>query len=218
MTDERKSGLALIAGSAAGIITMALHPTGHDLLVPGHLESVARMGVAVHSLALASLPVLFLGAWGLSRRVGTSDRIALSAMVTYTFALIAVMNAAVVDGLVAPVLLRQMAAAAPSSTEMWHMVINYNWRQNQGFAQLYVAASSVAILLWSISILRSRTLARGVAIYGAVIAPITLLALLSGHLRLDTHGFGAVWFTQSIWFVTVGVMLWRAGEVQDSRA
>jgi hypothetical protein len=218
MTDDRKSGLALIAGSAAGIITMAMHPTGHDLLIPGHLESVIRMGVAVHSLALASLPVLFLGAWGLSRRVGSDDRIALSAMVTYTFALIAVMNAAVFDGLVAPVLLRQMAAADPSLTGMWRMVVNYNFSQNQGFAQLYVAASSVAIVLWSISIIRSRTLARGVAIYGVVIATITVLALLAGHLRLNKHGFGAVWFSQAIWFVSVGVMLWRAGKAQDSSA
>ncbi len=213
MTDERKSGLALIAGSVAGIITMGLHPTGQHVLTPGQVESMARMLVAVHGLALAGLPVLFLGAWGLSRHVGMDDRLAFAALVTYTFALVAVMNAAVFDGLVAPAVFRQMAEAAPSSTDMWHMLLNYNFRQNQAFAQLYVAGSSVAITLWSISIIRSRTLARGVAIYGAVIAPITLIALLSGHLRLNVYGFGAVMLCQAIWFITVGVLLCRVRKV-----
>jgi len=213
MTDDRKSGLALIAGSVAGIITMTLHPTGQHVLTPGQLESMARMLVAVHALALAGLPALFLGAWGLSRHVGTDDRIAFAALVTYTLALVAVMNAAVFDGLVAPAIIRQMADAAPSSTEMWHMMLNYNFRQNQAFAQLYVAASSVAIALWSISIARSQTLARGVAIYGVVIAPITLIALFSGHLRLNVHGFGAVMLSQAIWFITAGVLLCRVRKI-----
>ena len=66
MTDNRMSGLALILGSVGSIITMALHPTGHDLQVPGQLTPVTHMIVAVHALALICLPVMFLGAWGLS--------------------------------------------------------------------------------------------------------------------------------------------------------
>src|SRR5208283_6183209 len=73
MTDDRMSGLALIASSVAGIITMSLHPTGHDLFVPGQLDSVIRVLVAVHALALVSLPVCFLGALGLSRRLAAAD-------------------------------------------------------------------------------------------------------------------------------------------------
>jgi hypothetical protein len=210
MTDDRKSGLALIVGSAAGIITMVLHPTGHDLSAPGQLESAARMLFAVHSLALAGLPVLFLGAWGFSRRVENGERIATAALVTYSFALAAIMIAAVFDGLVAPVLARQMAAAFPPKIEIWRMLLYFDFRLNQAFAQLYVAASSIAIVLWSISIIRSRTLPRGVAIYGAILGPIILIALLSGHLPLGAHGFGVVWFCQAIWCITIGVLLCRS--------
>ena len=210
MKDNRKSGVALIAGSVTGIIIMVLHPTGHDLFASGQLESAARMLVAVHAVALASLPILFLGAWGLSRYLESPDCFSMAALVTYTFALIAVMNAAVADGLIAPALARQMAAAAPSSAEMWHMVLNYNFRQNQAFAQLYVVASSVAIALWSVSTLRSGKLARGVAVYGAILAPVTLVALFSGHLRLNAHGFGMVMLCEGIWFVIVGVLLFKS--------
>ena len=44
-----------------------------------------------------------------------------------------------------------------------------------------------------------------------------LLALLSGYLRLDVHGFGIVTFSQSIWLIWLGVLLCRergAGQPQ----
>jgi hypothetical protein len=36
-----------------------------------------------------------------------------------------------------------------------------------------------------------------------------LLALFSGRLRLDTHGFGAVAMGQAVWFIVAGVLLWK---------
>jgi hypothetical protein len=213
MTDDRMSGLALIAGSVAGIITMSLHPTGHDLFAPGQLDPMARMLVAVHALALVSMPVSFLGALGLSRRLASPlespDRLAIAALVTYAFALLAVMNAAVADGLVAPAIARQMVAAAPSASEGWRLMFRYNFWQNQAFAQVFVVASSVAILLWSASIIRSGALARGVGIYGCILGPLTLLAVFSGHLELTVHGFGLVVFGQALWLITVGALLCR---------
>lgn len=209
MTDERKSGIALIAGSVAGIITMALHPGGHHVLTAQQFESLVPMLIAVHALGLASVPIMFLGAWGLSRYAGTPDRIAMAALVIYASGLLAIMNAAVYDGLVAPAILRQMAFAAPSASDMWHTLFNYNFRQNQAFAQLYVAASSLAIVLWSVSFIRSHALTRSVAVYGCILGPITFAALVSGYLRLDAHGFGMVMLCQAIWFITVGVLLCR---------
>jgi hypothetical protein len=217
MTDDRMSGLALIAGSVAGIITMSLHPTGHDLFAPGQLDPMARMLVAVHALALVSMPVSFLGALGLSRRLASPlesplespDRLAIAALVTYAFALLAVMNAAVADGLVAPAIARQMVAAAPSANEGWRLMFRYNFWQNQAFAQVFVVASSAAILLWSASILRSGALARGVGVYGCILGPLTLLAVFSGHLELTAHGFGLVIFGQALWLITVGALLCR---------
>jgi hypothetical protein len=41
------------------------------------------------------------------------------------------------------------------------------------------------------------------------LGPLTVIALLSGHLRLNVHGFGLVVLGQAIWFVTVGVLLCR---------
>lgn len=51
--------------------------------------------------ALASLPLIVLGVLGLSQRLIGPDHLALAALVLFAFATVAVMNAAVMDGLVA---------------------------------------------------------------------------------------------------------------------
>lgn len=190
------------------IITMAFHPRGP--VGPGEVDSVVRNLIAVHSLALASLPVVFLGTWGLSRRLAAADRLAMAALVLYTFASVAVMNAAVFDGLVAPNLIRKILAATPETREGWRMVFNYNSLLNQAFARLYAVASSLAIGLWSASILRGGALHRGVGIYGCVLGPITVIGVFAGRLNPDVHGFGLIIFAQALWFIVAGALLCRA--------
>jgi hypothetical protein len=41
---------------------------------------------------------------------------------------------------------------------------------------------------------------------------VTVVAVFSGHLSLDVHGFGMVMLTQAIWCVVAGVTLWRMKE------
>jgi hypothetical protein len=73
----------------------------------------------------------------------------------------------------------------------------------------------VAIGLWSVEILRTRRLRRGTGILGCVVAALTLVVLLSGRLRLDVHGFGAVVLAQAVWLVTVGMELRGARRSTD---
>jgi heme A synthase len=213
MTDNRKSGLALIAGSLGMIVTMAVHP--HGAVAAAQVESMARNLTIVHSLALASLMVLFLGTLGLSQRLKSADRFDKIGLVLFAFASIAVMNAAVMDGLVAPNVMRRIVEAAASAGvgagESWRVAFRYNFEVNQGFARLYAITSSIAIIFWSLSIWRNRTLARGLAIYGCVIGVASVIAVTAG-LGMDVHGFGAVVLGQAIWFVTAGVLLQREPE------
>jgi hypothetical protein len=214
MTNDRRSGAALIAGSAGMIITMILHPTGK--VGPEGIDAMVRMLVGVHALALASMPVVFLGAWGLSRRVASADRLAMMALVLYAFATVAVMNAAVFDGLVAPNLIRQIVfthdTATAGTSEGWRLAFNYNSQLNQAFARVYAVASSMAILLWSVVIVRDRALARGVGIYGCVLGAITVAGVFSGRLNPDVHGFGLIIFGQALWFILSGASLCRDRE------
>lgn len=208
MTDDRKSGIALITGMAGTIITMALHPTGHDL-ASGHAASMMQLNVAVHTLALVCVPILFLGALGLTQRLASPNRLALSGLVLFGFAEVAVMIAAAASGLITPGLFHHMSADSPAAADAWRAAMALNGHLNQAFALIFTVASSVAIVLWSAAILKSSIFNRALGIYGCILGPLTIVGVLSGHIRLNVHGFGLVILGQAIWFITAGVLLCR---------
>jgi hypothetical protein len=209
MTDDRKSGLALITAMVGTIITMAFHPTGHGLQ-QDQFKHIELLNIAVHSLALFCIPVLFLGALGLTRRLASPNRLALAALVFHGFASVAVMLAAAMSGLVGTYVARQMTSSPPGAADTWHIAFHLSGYMNQAFAQIFVVASSVAIVLWSVAMVRGNMLSRGLGIYGCIFGPLTAIAVLSGHLRLNVHGFGLVVLGQAAWFITAGVLLWRS--------
>jgi hypothetical protein len=189
------------------IITMVSHPGGK--IAPAEVDHVARMLIVVHSLALASIPVIFLGAWGMSRRIGGADRSAWAGLVLYALASVAVMNAAVCDGLIAPTLIRKIVAATPETRDVWQTLMNFNFQMNQAFARAYAVGSSLAVVLWSVSILRCRALGRGVAVYGCILGAVTAGGIVSGYLTPDRHGFAMLIFGQAIWFLVVAAEMWK---------
>jgi hypothetical protein len=188
------------------IITMISHPGGK--ISPAEVDHVARMLIVVHSLALASIPVVFLGAWVMSRRLGGADRLAWAGLVLYAVASIAVMNAAVCDGLIAPTLMRKIVAATPETRDVWQTLMNFNFQMNQAFARVYAVGSSLAVVLWSLSILRYRALGLGVGMYGVILGLVTAVAICSGFLTPDRHGFGMLIFGQAIWFLIIAGGMW----------
>jgi hypothetical protein len=64
-------------------------------------------------------------------------------------------------------------------------------------------------VLWSAAILRSGEFSRGLGVYGCILGPLTLIAVLSGHIRLNVHGFGMVVLGQAVWFISAGILLWK---------
>jgi hypothetical protein len=213
MTYERMSGIALITGSVATIITMALHPTGQQVLAPGGSHSTIQLGVAVHALALMSLPVLFMGAAGLSKRLAASGKLSFAAMTFYGFALVAVMNAAAMSGLVASDIARRIVDNGGAGTDLWLALFRYTGELNQAFALMFVVASAIAIVLWSAAVRTSGFPARGTAMYGYVAGPVMIVAVVSGHVRLDVHGFGAIMLAQAVWMILIGARLMQPSGV-----
>jgi hypothetical protein len=202
----------MIAGSVGSIITMSMHPTARQLFAPGQLESVGRLNTGVHVLAMACVPVLFLAALGLSRHLKFSDRKNIAGLVVYGFALVSVLLAAAFSGLVTLGIAHHMQEASAASMEAWHVALAFNGHLNQAFALIFAVGSAVALLLWSISIVRSRLLPVSLGIYGCILGPITILGVFSGHLKMNVHGMGMLVLAQAIWYISAGVMLWQAKE------
>ncbi|MGE5244001.1 MAG: hypothetical protein ACM3SQ_07215 [Betaproteobacteria bacterium] len=209
MTDNRKSGIALIGGSAGAILTMAVHPTATGIVTRPGYERLALVSGAAHSVGIVSFAILFLGACGLALRLRAPDRLAFAGLVTYGIALIAALIAAAISGFIEPNIMLRMARDVPAAASQWHIVIDSIFQINQAFMRIFTIAVSAAVVLWSISILRNGGLGRGIAIYGCVMAPLLILGIFIGHLRMDVHGAGLIVLAQTVWLVGAGAQLCR---------
>jgi hypothetical protein len=210
-SDIRKSGIALIAGSLGGIVTMAIHPT---MATPSaHLALLS--GIA-HGLALVSVLVLFLGSCGIAKFLAAPDRLAFTALVTYGLAAVAIMTAGAISGWVVPGILNLAAQDIPANAPQWHIAAASIFQINQAFARIYSVAAGAAIVLWSIGGLRIGRLSRRFGIYGVIASPVIAVLILIGHLRLNVHGMAVVMLSEVIWFVGVGVQLLREKDATPS--
>jgi hypothetical protein len=168
---------------------------------------MADVTVVAHAIALVGLPISLFGFLGLTRRLEGAGPIPLAAFIVYAVGAAAVLIAAVASGLIAPGLSRQMAGADPAERESLHQLLRYTGAINQAFAAVFVVASSAAVVLWSAAIIRSGALSRGVGVAGLVIGGAGLVLFLSGHLRLNVHGFGAFLLAQAAWTVAAALQL-----------
>jgi hypothetical protein len=201
MKEDSAAGISLLASALALVVTMILHPTGHQIIRIG-----GAMAVLSHSLGLLSIPLALFGFLTLTRRLARTPNLSLLAFITYALGAVAVMCAAIFSGFVAPAVAMELREASAAERDLLDTLFHYTGRLNQAFAGVYVVASSVAIVLWCLAIL---SYARWLSGYGIVICAAILLAFGSGHLRLNVHGFGAVALAQGIWTVWIAVLLLR---------
>jgi hypothetical protein len=198
MRREALGGWAMIVGAVLGLVTMAFHPTTGEQ---------ATLSTAVHSLALFTVPVTFYGGWALTRRLSADGALAELALAFYGASAAAALLAGTASGLLAPDLFARAAGLDGEARAAVVGVMRYNHAVNQAFAKVLVAASSIAIGLWSIEITRTRSMRRTAGILGCVVATLVLLALVSGQVRMDVHGFGGIVLLQAIWLILVGAEL-----------
>ena len=225
MTDNRLSGIAMIAGQVGLLLTLSLHPSGK--ITPAQVDQMVHKLIAVHSIALAGLPLMILGALGLSRLLSSFDRdrpnrnrLSVAAFVIYSFAIAASLSGIVIDGLVMPHLLPHLAEATQASAaassggqpavsasgEVWRALFKYNGYLDMAFVQLSLVATGIAVITWSIAMLLGRTFPRATGIYGLSLGIIALIALFSGALGAE-HALMIIVFGQATWFLIVGGLL-----------
>src|SRR6476646_2093132 len=102
--------------------------------------------------------------------------------------------------------------------DVWRALFSYNVQVNQAFAIAFVIASAAAILLWSIQILRGRTLTRGLGVYGCLVASFCVLGILTGHTMRNIHGFaGLAFLGQAAWYFAIGIQLFNSKTTLPTR-
>lgn len=210
MSTSRNAAIALFTGSIGGLVTMALHPTGHDVVRNASAGAANTLTTAVHILALLAQPLLLAGTLALTLRFRARRDVAVCAYIFFAVATVAVIIAAVASGFLAPSVLRGYAEADEPARAVMMNALTYTGRVNQAFAMVYVTFSGAAILLWSVAALLGGELPRSLARYGIPLGVALILGIMSGYLRLNVHGFGLVVLGEGAWMVWVAVLLWRS--------
>ena len=200
-------GIALIVGTLGYIATMALHPVSVAGLSPAALAHELQVNVAVHALGLLSLPVVLFGFVGMSERVGWYRPSTQFAFIAYSLSVVAVMVAAVADGLVGPALIQKTFGESETVAQTMRAAFELNFQINQAFAKVFVVGASLAIIAWSYALSACGSFERKVAWYGWIVGLASIAALFSGHIQMSAHGFGAIVLLQAIWNTGVGVSL-----------
>jgi hypothetical protein len=204
---DRAAGVVFIAGSIGVLATLTLHPSGHGILDSSTYESVTRHLIEVHSIALLSLPLWFLGAIGLSRRLDSAGHTAIVPLTFYGFGIAAMLSCLIFDGIVTPGMARQIVNSVPEANQGWRTAFNANEVVVTAFMHVFQVASSLAIVLWSIMIVRKGALSCSLGYFGLLVGASTLLSLFGGQLLSSHHAFALSIFSQIAWLIAAGIVL-----------
>jgi hypothetical protein len=196
---------ALILGAVAMAVLMAAHPTAAHGPHGEPDRAMLILNYAVHGGAIAGAILMAFGAAGLSARLGFGRPLVLLALVTFFFSAVGVTIAATLNGFVAP---KFMAVLAAGKMPLEHVRIigSYNWWFNQALANFHLAASSTAILFWSLGWPSRRFAHLLLRAFGIAVGIGLPAVFLSGYFTMDVHGVLLVAAASGAWFIAAALM------------
>ncbi|MDH3650444.1 MAG: hypothetical protein OEQ53_12230 [Saprospiraceae bacterium] len=207
LSKNKASALAIIIGSVMIVVTMALHPTGGSL---EYVASIAQVGIYVHTLAIASIPLLLLGFLGLTSFLKDAHILSPAAFVIYAFGMVAVMIAAAINGLATPdFILENLEDSDATTQEQMKLILSYQLSLNHALDKIFIMSTCVSSIMWSLAILKSQSLPIWIGITGVVLGLAGTGLFVAGFIGLDVQEFGLFIFGYAGWSILVGIFLWR---------
>lgn len=206
----RAAGALLIGGSILEIAAMAHHPSvhAHDMAaVLAQLQALSAASAWVHGALIALMLTVFFALTEFAWQRDIARPAIRAGLIAYAAGVVAMMGAALVDGFVTPrvaILAEGLRAADLSITAQ---LLNLCVLFNQALAHLGAIAMSVAIIAWSLDLLRRAGSERALGAAGIAIGLGCVAALIAGVLQLDVHGMMLVLVLQAAWTIGLGVLL-----------
>jgi hypothetical protein len=205
---EKNAGLALIVFTILLALTMGLHPAGGSV---EHLIRIQRLIITTHAIAILSLPFGWIGFWGLTRKLGLDNFWSVLAFAMISFGLVAVLIAASANGLIVPIFLQHYKDATPEAIDSIRPVLRYSFAINGAFDYIYTFAFCLAILGWSITILRTGRLSKWLGWAGILVAIAAAVIFVSGVAVHSLQGFRIFVTAIVVWVLMAGVALFKQG-------
>jgi len=201
---KKQTGISLLIFTVLIVFTMVLHPLGGNI---EHLIRITGMIVLVHAVAILSLPFGWIGFIGLTRVLGTERYLSMLAFALASMGIIAAMIAAATNGIILPVFLQHYKDASPEVIASIKPVWRYSFAINSAFDYIYTFAFCLAILLWSILIIHTKTLSQWLGWLGIIIAIGGIVFFISGMRINSLYNFRLFITSIIVWIALVAVQM-----------
>jgi len=185
-TADARSANSLVIAALLMVFTMVLHPMGGSV---EYIQKISTVIMTTHALAILSIPFWILGFWGLTKRLEDDSLISLAAFIIMTIGMFAVMLAATINGMALPLFVNHYLDATPEKLSAIKPIIVYNTALNHAFDLIYTGGSCLAILFWSIAILKTRRLPVLLGWFGILLPLMVIVPMMMGFLFTDLTGF-----------------------------
>jgi len=200
----KSSGISLITGSLLIIATMGLHPAGGSI---EYIIKITKSIMFTHALAIFSLPILFFGFYGLTSKLLDKWKFAKLALCIMGLGLIAAMFAALINGLTLPHFLGKYENNITENVDTLKLIINYGFAINKPLDYIFIAATCIAITIYSLLIVSSSKLPKWIGYVGVSLIIFAITGLLTGFVFTNLIGFQLFIFGIATWFLAIGVLL-----------
>jgi len=206
-TTYKTPGLCLLIGCFLMFITMVMHPTGGDI---DHILKIWVIAVASHAIAIASIPFLAVGFWGMERRLQEADFLSKLSFAIIITGLVAVMIAAAINGLAYPIYATMYEGASEATLASIEPVTRFGFALNHAMDYIFMGAVCASTILWSLAIYRTKSLPMWLGHLGLLLSIAALVTWILGFVFVDLHGFRVFIFGWVIWVLLAGFLLLKA--------
>jgi hypothetical protein len=208
----RTIGIMIASASLLSVCFMAYHPTIHshqaDAFI-AEINNVALVNRIVHGFLIALTGLLACGFSGMASRLGLGSGMVRAGLAAYIMGALAMVAAAAINGFMLPDFVARYEGRPKESLEIMSHILAYSGVANRVCSQMGVLAMSIAVLLWSISLVGRPGALRAAGLFGCVTGMVLVVALLLGYLKMDVHGMLAFVLCQTMWSLSVAALLIR---------
>jgi hypothetical protein len=205
------AGVIIVACGALAVFAMAHHPSVEARTPAEAIREIGRIGAVnqvVHGAMIAIITALLFGFAIFSMRRGLAKEAVLGGFVAQAIGTAAMIVAAMTSGFLIPGIAVRYAAASPAGLQFAAQVIAICAEIIQLFGKLGVIGMTLAVVLWSVDLVRVPGPVRMTGILGFAAGALAVAMLLfAGHLTPQT--LGIIVLGQAVWYCAVGVLLIR---------
>ena len=203
-------GVMLAVVSVLAVVALLHHPVAHGNDTAQILASIrAQTGMdqLVHAAMALIFGLLTVGMFLFASRLGVWRFSVLLGLISFGLALALLVLAAMTDGFVVPVIVNTCPSPpTPSCLGEATSLLRLAWIQIEFLTRFGLTAIAIAIVSWSLALIRTPAAPRWAGICGLAAGGLQAAALFATS-RLTAHSLLAVMAAQIAWYLIVAALM-----------